>query len=128
MIRAIIEERAPAGKIVLLATHDLVSASCACDCLCCLNQRLVSYGPTQDTYTAENLAATYGGPVIMLRPEGLPPPRPPPRVPSSTHAPHHVEHPTSAPSTSPAVASTTDDATRSTGSSSRSPTRSCSGP
>jgi manganese/zinc/iron transport system ATP- binding protein len=68
VIRTIIDSGRQAGKIVLLATHDLVSASCACDCLCCLNQRLVSYGPTQDTYTAAILAETYGGPVIMLGP------------------------------------------------------------
>jgi manganese/zinc/iron transport system ATP- binding protein len=68
VIREIIEGERRAGKIVLLATHDLVSASCACDCLCCLNQRLVSYGPTEQTYTPETLSATYGGPVIMLAP------------------------------------------------------------
>jgi manganese/zinc/iron transport system ATP- binding protein len=66
VILQIIEEQRQAGKIVLLATHDLASASCHCDCLCCLNGRLVSFGPLQETYTAENLAATYGGPVIML--------------------------------------------------------------
>jgi hypothetical protein len=27
---------------------------------------MVSYGPIEETYTADNLAATYGGPVIML--------------------------------------------------------------
>jgi manganese/zinc/iron transport system ATP- binding protein len=70
VIRTIIESGRRTGKIVLLATHDLASASCACDCLCCLNQRLVSYGPTQETYTPETLAATYGGPVIMLGPGG----------------------------------------------------------
>ncbi len=51
---------------MLLATHDLVSASCACDCLCCVNERMVSYGPLEDTYTPDNLSRTYGGPVIML--------------------------------------------------------------
>jgi len=72
MIRILIEDGRQTGKIVLLATHDLANASCACDCLCCLNQRLVSYGPTQETYTPETLAATYGGPVIMLGPSGSP--------------------------------------------------------
>jgi ABC-type Mn2+/Zn2+ transport system ATPase subunit len=62
----VIEEQRVAGKIVLLATHDLVSASCACDCLCCVNERMVSYGPVTETYTVDNLAATYGGPLIML--------------------------------------------------------------
>ena len=66
IIMRVIEEQKDAGKIVLLATHDLVSASCACDCLCCVNERMVSYGPLDETYTSENLAATYGGPVIML--------------------------------------------------------------
>ena len=95
VIRSIIEAERQAGKIVLLATHDLVSASCACDCLCCLNQRVVSYGPTQETYTPEILSATYGGPVLMLAPSGSvvtgagpsPAGHPP-------HAPHRpAEHP-----------------------------------
>jgi hypothetical protein len=34
---------------------------------------MVSYGPLEETYTAENLAATYGGPVIMLGPVASPP-------------------------------------------------------
>jgi ABC-type Mn2+/Zn2+ transport system ATPase subunit len=66
IILAVIEEQRLAGRIVLLATHDLVSASCACDCLCCVNERMVSYGPLAETYTPANLAETYGGPVIML--------------------------------------------------------------
>jgi len=95
VMRAIVEDERQAGKIVLLATHDLVNASCACDCLCCLNQRLVSYGPTHETYTPENLAATYGGPIIMLAlgadaatVAGAPPPTHP------RHAPHQsADHP-----------------------------------
>lgn len=66
IIMQVMEEQRLAGKIVLLATHDLVSASCACDCLCCVNERMVSYGPLDETYTVDNLAETYGGPVIML--------------------------------------------------------------
>ncbi len=66
VIMQVMEEQRQAGKIVLLATHDLVSASCACDCLCCVNERMISYGPLDETYTSDNLAKTYGGPVIML--------------------------------------------------------------
>jgi manganese/zinc/iron transport system ATP- binding protein len=66
VVLAIIEEQRSAGKIVLLATHDLISASCACDCLCCVNERMVSFGPVEETYNGETLAETYGGPVIML--------------------------------------------------------------
>jgi ABC-type Mn2+/Zn2+ transport system ATPase subunit len=91
VLRGIIERGREAGTIVLLATHDLVSASCACDCLCCLNQRLVSYGPTRDTYTPETLAATYGGPVIMLGPGGA---AQTVAAPHPGYVPHHpVEHP-----------------------------------
>jgi manganese/zinc/iron transport system ATP- binding protein len=94
VIRTIIDSGRQAGKIALLATHDLVSASCACDCLCCLNQRVVSYGPTQDTYTAAILAETYGGPVIMLGPAGSAATVVPAHTPSHPpHAPHPVEHP-----------------------------------
>jgi manganese/zinc/iron transport system ATP- binding protein len=66
VILQVIDEQRVARKIVLLATHDLISASCACDCLCCVNERMVSYGPLAETYTSDNLAKTYGGPVIML--------------------------------------------------------------
>ncbi len=83
VILAIIEEQRQAGKIVLLATHDLVSASCACDCLCCVNERMVSYGPVEETYTPENLADTYGGPVIMLGRSGVDEP---------VHTHHHGDH------------------------------------
>ena len=94
VIRTIIDSGRQAGKIVLLATHDLVSASCACDCLCCLNQRLVSYGSTRETYTAAILAETYGGPVIMLGPAGSAATVVPPHAPShAPHVPHPVEHP-----------------------------------
>jgi manganese/zinc/iron transport system ATP- binding protein len=95
VIRTIIEGGRQTGKIVLLATHDLVNASCACDCLCCLNLRMVSYGPTQEMYTPENLAATYGGPVILLGPGGVAATVvPPPVSVHPPHAPHHgAEHP-----------------------------------
>jgi manganese/zinc/iron transport system ATP- binding protein len=95
VIRTIIESGRQTGKIVLLATHDLVNASCACDCLCCLNLRMVSYGPTQETYTAQTLAATYGGPVIMLGPGGAAATVvPPPASAYPPHVPHHpAEHP-----------------------------------
>jgi ABC-type Mn2+/Zn2+ transport system ATPase subunit len=66
VVLAIIEEQSRLGTIILLATHDLVSASCACDCLCCVNERMISYGPVETTYTADNLALTFGGPVIVL--------------------------------------------------------------
>lgn len=86
VIMQVMEEQRLAGKIVLLATHDLASASCACDCLCCVNERMVSYGPLDETYTSENLAETYGGPVIMLGRTDAP-------EPAHTHHPgDHAHH------------------------------------
>ena len=72
VILEIIEEQRQAGKIVLLATHDLYHASSACDCLCCVGQRMVSYGPTEQMYTEEKLTETFGGPVIVLGKAGSP--------------------------------------------------------
>lgn len=82
VIRELVDTERAAGKIILLATHDLAGASCACDCLCCLNQRVISYGPVHETYTPETLAATFGGPVILLDREGRP-----------AAAPHALDHP-----------------------------------
>lgn len=86
VVLEVLEEQRAAGKIVLLATHDLVSASCACDCLCCVNERMVSYGPIDETYTQENLSNTYGGPVIMLERTGQPEPA------HTHHAGDHAHH------------------------------------
>jgi manganese/zinc/iron transport system ATP- binding protein len=91
IIMGVIEEQRIAGKIVLLATHDLVSASCACDCLCCVNERMVSYGPLAETYTPANLAETYGGPVIMLGPTRADDELPHTHH-TGDHAHHHHEH------------------------------------
>jgi manganese/zinc/iron transport system ATP- binding protein len=66
VIMGIIEEQRQQGKIVLLATHDLYSASCACDCLCCVGERAVSLGPTEAMYTEQTLTEVFGGPVIIL--------------------------------------------------------------
>jgi manganese/zinc/iron transport system ATP- binding protein len=92
IIMAVIEEQRLAGKIVLMATHDLVSASCACDCLCCVNERMVSYGPLAETYTPENLSETYGGPVIMLGPSAGDAQLPHQHHHPGEHAHHHHEH------------------------------------
>jgi manganese/zinc/iron transport system ATP- binding protein len=66
VVMSIIEEQRQQGKIVLLATHDLFAASCACDCLCCVGERAVSFGPTEEMYTEETLSDVFGGPVIIL--------------------------------------------------------------
>lgn len=74
VVMGIIEEQRQQGKIVLLATHDLFAASCACDCLCCVGERAVSFGPTEQMYTEETLTEVFGGPVIILGQQAEPQP------------------------------------------------------
>jgi len=61
-----IREFARAGVMVLMATHDLDEVVLTCSRVCCLNGRLVAYGPTATTYTPENLRATFGGRVAVF--------------------------------------------------------------
>ncbi|MGI8925269.1 MAG: metal ABC transporter ATP-binding protein [Tepidiformaceae bacterium] len=61
-----IADFAAAGVVVLMATHDLDEVSETCTHVCCLNRRLVAYGPTATTYTPEVLRATFGGQVAVF--------------------------------------------------------------
>lgn len=49
------------GVIVLMATHDLDEMASTCSHVCCLNQRLVAFGPVATTYTPEVIRATFEG-------------------------------------------------------------------
>ncbi len=62
----VIRRFAGAGVIVLMATHDLDEVAANCTHVCCLNQRLIAFGPTKTTYTAANLKATFGGRVAVF--------------------------------------------------------------
>jgi manganese/iron transport system ATP-binding protein len=48
------------GRTIVMATHDLNMAACICDNLCLINQRVIAYGPTAETFRPELLHATYG--------------------------------------------------------------------
>jgi manganese/zinc/iron transport system ATP- binding protein len=85
VVMGIIEEQRQQGKIVLLATHDLFAASCACDCLCCVGERAVSFGPTEQMYTEETLTEVFGGPVIILGQQSEP-------LPAHGYMPGHAVH------------------------------------
>lgn len=61
-----IRDFASSGVIVLMATHDLDEVASTCDFVCCLNRRLVAFGPTSQTYTPEVLRATFGGQVAVF--------------------------------------------------------------
>jgi manganese/zinc/iron transport system ATP- binding protein len=54
------------GKTVVCVHHDLESAPDYFDWLLLLNVRLIASGPFKETFTAENLAKTYGGRTTLL--------------------------------------------------------------
>ncbi len=61
-----IQAFAAAGVSVLVATHDLEEVKTTTSHVMCMNRRMVAYGPTAETYTPENLKATFGGQVAVF--------------------------------------------------------------
>jgi ABC-type Mn2+/Zn2+ transport system ATPase subunit len=61
-----IRDFASAGVLVLMATHDLDEVVATCTHVCCVNRRLVAFGPTATTYTPSILRATFGGQVAVF--------------------------------------------------------------
>lgn len=56
------------GIAVLLATHNLVQAATHYDKLMLLNAgRMIAFGAPQDVYTPENLSATFGDRIALIR-------------------------------------------------------------
>jgi manganese transport system ATP-binding protein len=49
------------GHTILVSTHDLASISTFCDRTILLNQTILASGTTEETFTEENLAMTFGG-------------------------------------------------------------------
>lgn len=54
------------GKTVIVVHHDLQSVSTYFDWVIMLNTRLIASGPTEETFTQENLHETYGGKLTLL--------------------------------------------------------------
>ncbi len=54
------------GKTVVVVHHDLQTVEEYFDDVILLNLRLVAFGPTESTFTRENLLATYGGRLTIL--------------------------------------------------------------
>ena len=50
-----------AGHTILVSTHDLASISTFCDRVILLNQTILAAGITEEVFTEENLAMTFGG-------------------------------------------------------------------
>ncbi len=53
-------------KTVLVVHHDLQTVEEYFDWVILLNRRIIAAGPTQETFTAENLQKTYGGRLHIL--------------------------------------------------------------
>jgi manganese/zinc/iron transport system ATP- binding protein len=65
-IIAVLTELKNSGKTVLVVHHDLQTVAQYFDHLIMLNMRVVAHGPTEETFTQENLSRTYGGRLTLL--------------------------------------------------------------
>jgi len=65
-IMAVLDDLQRDGKTVIVATHDLNSVFQHFDCVLALNHHLIAYGPPEEIFTPEVLAATYGDQLAML--------------------------------------------------------------
>lgn len=70
-IIAVLKRLATEGKTLLVVHHDLSSAPEYFDQIIFINQRLVTYGPTDTIFTQENIAKTYGGQLPILHRTGM---------------------------------------------------------
>ena len=61
-----IQDFARRGITVLIATHELDEVRATTNMVMCLNRQMVAFGPTERTFTPENLRATFGGQVAVF--------------------------------------------------------------
>jgi ABC-type Mn2+/Zn2+ transport system ATPase subunit len=54
------------GRTILVATHDLESASRDYDLVLCLNRRLIAFGPPATTFTEEVVSDTFAGHILRV--------------------------------------------------------------
>lgn len=66
VIMSLLETQRKAGKLIVMATHDLNTAAKECNLVCCINHRLIAFGPSQEIFKPEVLAETYGGSVLTV--------------------------------------------------------------
>ena len=67
----ILKRLAAEGKTMMVVHHDLSSVEQYFDNVLLLNQRLIAYGPTETTFTAENIAKAYGPQLNILHKTGV---------------------------------------------------------
>jgi len=65
-IITLLNELKTQGKTVLVVHHDLATVKEYFDWVMLLNVRLIAFGPTEATFTADKLQETYGGRLTML--------------------------------------------------------------
>jgi ABC-type Mn2+/Zn2+ transport system ATPase subunit len=65
-IRALLARWRDEGRTVVVATHDLETASRDYDLVACLNRRLVAFGTPAETATESVLAETFAGRVVRV--------------------------------------------------------------
>ncbi len=65
-IRRVLEDLKKRGRTVIIVHHDLQTIEHFFDHVLLLNLRLVASGPTDETFTRENLLRTYGGRLTLL--------------------------------------------------------------
>ncbi|WP_249871489.1 metal ABC transporter ATP-binding protein [Oceanobacillus saliphilus] len=77
-IMTILKDLKDSGKTVMVVHHDLQTVKGYFDHVLLLNRTVISHGKTNDVYTKENIAKTYGGDLRWMREE-------------QTHVVHSIE-------------------------------------
>jgi manganese/zinc/iron transport system ATP- binding protein len=65
-IRALLARWRADGRTVIVATHDLASATRDYDLVLCLNRRVVAFGPAETTCTEDVLYETFAGRIVRV--------------------------------------------------------------
>ncbi|MBC7785630.1 MAG: manganese/iron ABC transporter ATP-binding protein [Burkholderiales bacterium] len=66
-IIALLRELRDDGHIILVSTHNLGTVPEFCDQVVMINRTVLAFGPTETTFTEENLALAFGGALRHLR-------------------------------------------------------------
>ncbi len=67
----VLKRLASEGKTLLVVHHDLSTVTTYFDQVILLNQRMIAYGPTEQTFTEENIAKAYSGQLPILHHMGV---------------------------------------------------------
>jgi ABC-type Mn2+/Zn2+ transport system ATPase subunit len=65
LVVSIFDNLRQAGRTIIYATHDLAQAMKSSDRILLLNRRIIAAGPPNETMTADNLRATFGGMAVL---------------------------------------------------------------